>query len=383
MINWKSFRSKCIIMQKCVRKKRTREKGEKRKKGKKTRDQITQICQQIIKDYPFLQDKGIGSGYDSWYSQIYEKFRNERKHAQDPLVLQRKRKSVDSDTKVVKKSLRRGGINWEPPYPEGEDEASIKAHVAFMKNESRKRSPNLEKIQSRMDRTFPHRRRFINEKRPLAEIRHEYPTLFTSKEIVSEFERILAVKSSITEQFKANFSQMANKVLLLAKMSKKAKCYEQVKKYLKLLENDDSCDQEVENSDDEISDVALLLAALLLQKSGKNDLSSFIQFIPEGSNFEKVASEMDEVHPKILVKGELQDLGEKAVVAEKTVICTVQGMLLDAVVVYMAVNYSFMFEYPVGFNQFCLFVQKCVLSILDGKKLPGSVLDFVNKLDTL
>ena len=73
---------------------------------------------------------------DSWYSQIYEKCKNERKHAQDPLVMQRKRKLVDhgSNIKVVKKSLRRGAINWEPPYPEGEDEASMKAHLAFMKS---------------------------------------------------------------------------------------------------------------------------------------------------------------------------------------------------------------------------------------------------------
>ena len=31
---------------------------------------------------------------------------------------------------------------------------------------------------------------------------------------------------------------------------------------------------------DELSEITLLVAALLLQKSGKNGLSSFIQFIP-------------------------------------------------------------------------------------------------------
>ena len=125
---------------------------------------------------------------DSWYSQIYEKFRNERKHAQDPLVLQRKRKLVDNggDVKSVKKSLRRGGINWEPPYPQGEDEVSMKAHVAFMKTECRKRNVDKEKVRSRMDLTFPHRRRFVNEKRPLAETKEEYPALFTSEEVRHE-----------------------------------------------------------------------------------------------------------------------------------------------------------------------------------------------------
>ena len=124
---------------------------------------------------------------DSWYSQVYEKFRNERKHAQDPLVLQRKRKLVgNNDVKLVKKSLRRGGINWEPPYPQGEDEVSMKAHVTFMKTECRKRNVDKGKLRSRMGLTFPHRRRFINEKRALAEIKEEYPALFTREEVRHE-----------------------------------------------------------------------------------------------------------------------------------------------------------------------------------------------------
>ena len=105
--------------------------------------------------------------------------------------------------------------------------------------------------------------------------------------------------------------------------------------------------------------------------------------VQEDASFKEAAAETNELHPKILVKGGIQDLNDKAVVAEKMVICTLQGMLLDAVVVYMAVNYVFMFEYPIGFNHFCLFLQKCVLHIHDGKKLPSSILEFINKyLDT-
>ena len=98
--------------------------------------------------------------------------------------MQRKRKLVDqgSNIKVVKKSLRRGAINWEPAYPEGEDEASMKAHVAFMKLECRKRNPDEEKVSSRMIMTFSHRRRFISEEKSLLEIK-EYPALFTSKNV--------------------------------------------------------------------------------------------------------------------------------------------------------------------------------------------------------
>ena len=50
----------------------------------------------------------------------------------------------------------------------------------------------------------------------------------------------MAIKSRIKDQFKANFSQMSNKVIKLTKMSRKVKCYEQMVEYLRLVETDDS-----------------------------------------------------------------------------------------------------------------------------------------------
>ena len=86
---------------------------------------------------------------------------------------------------------------------------------------------------------------------------------------------------------------------------------------------------------------------------------------------------------KILMKGRVDELMEKAVVADKTVVCKVQGSLVEAMVAYMAVNYVFMFEYPVGFNNFCLFLQKSILNISDGKKYPITLLNFINELDAI
>ena len=120
---------------------------------------------------------------DSWFAQIYEKFRNERKNTTDPEVLQKKRKSSENSTKNVSKSLRRGGINWAPAFPEGEDEASMKLHQRSMREEWKKRSPDMEKIKSRMMITFPHRRQMINGKTPLLEIMDEYPALFSYDEV--------------------------------------------------------------------------------------------------------------------------------------------------------------------------------------------------------
>ena len=83
--------------------------------------------------------------------QIYEKFRNERKNTTNPEVLQKRGKASENcSTKNVSKSLRRGGINWEPAFPEAEDDVSMKLHQRSLKEEWKKRSPDIEIIKSSM-----------------------------------------------------------------------------------------------------------------------------------------------------------------------------------------------------------------------------------------
>ena len=46
----------------------------------------------------------------------------------DPEVILHKRVKVDGKPgKAIPSKLRRGALNWEPPYPEGEDEVSMSA----------------------------------------------------------------------------------------------------------------------------------------------------------------------------------------------------------------------------------------------------------------
>ena len=46
----------------------------------------------------------------------------------------------------------------------------------------------------------------------------------------------------------------------------------------------------------------------------------------KGADFIQAATKMKLMHPKNSVKENIQDINEKAVVAEKIVICTIQGM---------------------------------------------------------
>lgn len=79
--------------------------------------------------------------------------------------------------------LRRGGINWDPPYPEGEDEVSMERHEEALRTEVRHRAPNWDKAGKGMVLTFPDRRRLMNKKVALADVQAEYPALFAFKQV--------------------------------------------------------------------------------------------------------------------------------------------------------------------------------------------------------
>lgn len=123
----------------------------------------------------------------SWYGQLYEKFRNERKRSCDPEALLQKSKRIktEGDKSNVGKPFRRSsGIDWEPLFPEGEDEASIKLHKTALKTEFKKRLADMGKVNSRMALTYPDRRRMINNKTPIVEMKEVYPSLFCHDQVI-------------------------------------------------------------------------------------------------------------------------------------------------------------------------------------------------------
>ena len=75
----------------------------------------------------------------------------------------------------------RGRYNWEPPFQEGEGELSVKRHKEWLQNEYMRRAPGTKKLKYRMALTFPGKRKLMNKKVPLAEVRAEYPALFNCR----------------------------------------------------------------------------------------------------------------------------------------------------------------------------------------------------------
>ena len=87
--------------------------------------------------------------------------------------------------------------------------------------------------------------------------------------------------------------------------------------------------------------------------------------------------------PQILVKGRILNSPEVFVIAENLDICKVTGGIIEVVLAFMAVKYAFMFKYPSFLNKFCLFIQKHILKINNGTKLPSSIITFINDLNDL
>ena len=72
----------------------------------------------------------------------------------------------------------------DPPFAEGEDEASIELHKEFLKAKWKKRARDEEKISQRMEMTFPDRRRIVNDGKPIKQIKEAYPTLFCQSQVI-------------------------------------------------------------------------------------------------------------------------------------------------------------------------------------------------------
>ena len=83
----------------------------------------------------------------------------------------------------VVKEGKKDVVNWEPPFPEGENETTISLHKQFLKTEFLEWSPDKEKMARRMLVTFADWRKMINEKKPIKEIKEEYPALFCSSAV--------------------------------------------------------------------------------------------------------------------------------------------------------------------------------------------------------
>ena len=85
--------------------------------------------------------------------------------------------------------------------------------------------------------------------------------------------------------------------------------------------------------------------------------------------------------PVIVVKGDLEGMLTSSIVADGQVLFDVEGGMMDATLALFATYYVFMYEYPASLNNVFTYLQKCIFQIPDGRKLPTSVITFVNSMN--
>ena len=96
---------------------------------------------------------------------------------------------------------------------------------------------------------------------------------------------------------------------------------------------------------------------------------------------DEYASSLLSPFPVIVAKGGLEGMLSSSIVAEKQVLFEVDGGMLEATMHSFATYYVFMFEYPPSLNNFFTYLQKCIFNIPDSRKLPTSIITFVNELE--
>lgn len=103
----------------------------------------------------------------------------------------------------------------------------------------------------------------------------------------------------------------------------------------------------------------------------------------KGMTAKQVASAKEKPFPFIIVEGNIDSPAEIHLAAENQLLCSFSGSLVEAACGLLASYYVFMFNYPSGLKNLFLYLQKCILNVHDGQKLPGSVITLVNEIDNM
>ncbi|XP_032364543.1 uncharacterized protein LOC116678916 [Etheostoma spectabile] len=89
------------------------------------------------------------------------------------------------------KRPKRFEVNYLSDLPEGQNEDRLEVERKFMVEEMKKRNPSGTVIASKMDQTFPLRRREILEAEPpVKTLKERLPALFTERQVFTENNRI-------------------------------------------------------------------------------------------------------------------------------------------------------------------------------------------------
>ena len=157
------------------------------------RKQLTEVAAALVKAHPGVGDKVSPQGCEVWVNSLTYKmgaYRSTmRKYGSKELKLNSDRRSFHHNlnpealppAKAIKKA-RRGEVNWQPDYPDGEDDTSMENHRQTMISEMKHARPNCQLLSRLMALTYARRRMDVNAQMSVETVKDSWPALFRHAE---------------------------------------------------------------------------------------------------------------------------------------------------------------------------------------------------------
>lgn len=142
---------------------------------------VIEAAQALVTKYPQWSDPTAAAApWSCWQRRLVDKFKNERRynHPEGPDITPKRKKTVAKKATQLQFDL-----------PEGEDAASIKLHLKWLKQEYKKAVIDKAKVSDIMDITFAARRQIAT----LAEVKKLYPFILDAYELILEINRLKGV----------------------------------------------------------------------------------------------------------------------------------------------------------------------------------------------
>lgn len=142
----------------------------------------------LISKHPCLREPGSPDGCSSWKHSLKFKMGNYRgKLKRAGCIEVAINAGKGGGPQMAPKGLKRHKryeVNYLPNIPEGQSEDGLEAERQLLVEEMKKRNPSWAFIASKMNQTFPLRRREIVEAEPpVKTLKERWPALFTERQV--------------------------------------------------------------------------------------------------------------------------------------------------------------------------------------------------------
>ncbi|XP_048020397.1 uncharacterized protein LOC125251427 isoform X3 [Megalobrama amblycephala] len=160
--------------------------------------EIDQVAVALVSRHPCLRELGCDTGCRGWKMSLKFKMGNYRQKLRSAGCSELGNKR-DDGSRVPQKKPRRSEINFLPDNPVGLDDAALEHEREQLELEVKKRNMDMMILNTKMETTFPLRRKEIVNDQPLVSvIKERWPGLFLEEQVCTEFQRITCVDLKTT-----------------------------------------------------------------------------------------------------------------------------------------------------------------------------------------